>query len=66
MDVTELDEIRTLWESKYPSVTATLWSNEDGTKFHGMMRTSEQNLDIWADTIGELISLGEEFLRKVL
>ncbi len=65
MDVTELDEIRTLWESKYPSVTATLWSNEDGTKYHGMMRTSQVNIDIWADTISELIAQGEAFLRGV-
>lgn len=66
MEVTELDEIKTLWDSKYPNVMTTLWSNEDGTKYHGTMRTSEHHLDIWADTIGDLISQGEAFLRKVI
>jgi hypothetical protein len=65
MEVTELDEIRILWESKYPNVTVTLWSNQDGNEHYGMMTTLEGSIGLRADTIGDLISQGESFLRKV-
>lgn len=65
MIVTELKEIKDYWGKKYPNVFITLYSNEDQTKFFGKMMGAQDNVDLQADTIGELISQGEAFLRKV-
>lgn len=62
---TELEEIKDYWTKKYPNIYITLYSNEDGDKFFGKMMAAEVSLDLNADTIGELISQGESFLRKV-
>ena len=65
MTVTELDEIRRYWSKKYPNVLVTLYANEDCTKYFGKMMGCEANEDLTADTIGDLISQGEAFLRKL-
>jgi len=65
MIATELREIKDYWTNKYPNIFITLYSNEDGTKFFGKMMGAEDNIDLSADTIGELISQGEAFLRKL-
>ncbi len=65
MKSTELREIREYWANKYPNVDVTLYTNEDGTKYLGKMITSNCSFDLHADTIGDLISQGESFLRKV-
>jgi hypothetical protein len=64
MEATELQEIKDYWESKYPHVDIRLWSNEDRTKHYGHMLMHSSNINFEADTVGQLISLGEEFLRK--
>ena len=61
----ELQELKDYWSKKYPTILVNLWSNQDGTKHFGMMMASEQNVDLSADTIGELISQGEAFLRQL-
>ncbi len=63
--VTELQEIKDYWTHKYPTIFITLYSNEDGTRYFGKMMAHDCSIDLSADTIGELISQGEGFLRKV-
>ena len=65
MLVNELQEIKDYWEKKYPNIYITLYANEDGVKFFGKMMAHDCSLDLHADTIGELISQGESFLRKI-
>lgn len=65
MSATELEEIRHYWNKKYPTIYISLWANEDGNKFFGRMNGSEENINLTADTIGELIGQGEAFLRKL-
>lgn len=65
MIATELQEIKDYWSKKYPNIYITLYSNEDGTKLYGKMMAHDCSFDLHADTIGELISQGEVFLRKV-
>lgn len=62
----ELQEIRLMWQQKYPEVFITLWANEDSTHFYGKMACREKVKDLNADSIAALISVGEEFLRKVI
>jgi hypothetical protein len=50
---------------KYPNVDITLYPRSDGGKYCGKMRTYDANFDLQADTVGELISQGESFLRKI-
>ncbi len=61
----DLSEIKDYWRKKYPNVLVNLWTNQDGDKYYGMMMASEQNVDLSADTLGQLIAQGEAFLRKV-
>ncbi len=65
MKVTDLQEIAAYWNKKYPAVMVRLFSNTEGDKFFGRMNAYNESLDLNADTIGELISQGETFLRKV-
>jgi hypothetical protein len=65
MMMAELQEIQDYWSNKYPHIFITLYSNEDNTRFFGKMMAYECSVDLQADTIGELISQGESFLRKV-
>lgn len=62
---TELDDIKTYWLNKYPFIEVKLWNNEDETKYFGQMIKHDSNINFQADTVGELINLGEQFLRKV-
>ena len=63
MDQTELEKIRLYWMKKYPGVDVRLWSNEYGTKHFGQMVDSQRVENFSADTIGQVISMGEKFLR---
>ena len=65
MEVTDLKEIRDYWTKKYPTVDVILWGNNDNGKFFGKMMAHNSSIDLLADTVGELISQGENFLRKV-
>lgn len=65
MKSTELKELQEFWGTKYPNVTVTLWENESLSNYFGKMRTQNSCQDLSAATIGELISQGEIFLRKV-
>lgn len=60
----ELDEIKDYWSRKYPNVLVTLWSSNDGEHFYGKMMYRGSMADIKADSIGNLISQGEIFLRN--
>lgn len=64
-EVKELKEIREYWAKKYPGIDISLYRNQDGTKYYGKMHAYESSFDINADTIGELISQGESFLRRM-
>jgi hypothetical protein len=64
MIVTELNEIKDYWHKKYPHVDVNLWINEGSGKYFGMMRGRTTSIDLSADTIGDLISQGEAYLRK--
>lgn len=65
MEATDLQDIRDYWRKKYPHVSIMLYPSRDDGKFCGTMMTHNQNHYLKADTIGELISQGEIFLRKV-
>lgn len=65
MIATELKEIRDYWSNKYPNVAITLYPKADGGKYCGKMMTHNSSFDLSADTVGELISQGESFLRQV-
>ena len=65
MATTDLQEIKDYWKKKYPNVAISLYPKEDNGKYCGMMMTHNDNFEIQADTIGELINQGESFLRKV-
>lgn len=65
MIAAELQEIKSYWNKKYPTIFITLYANESGDKFFGKMMGAEDNVDLSASTIGELISQGEAFLRKI-
>lgn len=65
MKSTELNELLNYWAKKYPSVDVVIWENAGPNKFFGKMRTQNKCQDLSAGTIGELISQGEIFLRKV-
>ena len=62
---TELQEIRAYWMTKYPNVDISLYPRSESGKYCGKMTTHNSSYDLNADTIGELISQGETFLRKV-
>lgn len=65
MIVPELKEIKDYWNKKYPNIFITLYTNQDGNKYFGKMMGAEDNIDLQANTIGELISQGEAFLRTL-
>ena len=65
MAQTELEEIKSYWEKKFPLIDIRLWSNDDDTKFFGQIMSNAGNEHFQAETIGELISQGEQYLRKV-
>ncbi len=65
MEVAELQNIKNYWTKKYPTVDVALWTNEFGTKFYGRMSSYDRGVDLSADTLGELISKGEAFLRTM-
>jgi hypothetical protein len=64
MEEMELKEIREYWTNKYPQIGITLYGKSGNGKYCGRMMTHNSSLDLSADTIGELISQGESFLRK--
>lgn len=66
MEAIDLKEIKDYWSKKYPNVLVNLWSNEYLTKFFGRMTASNESIDLNADSIGDLISQGESFLRRVV
>lgn len=61
----ELKEIKDYWNKKYPNVIITLFPHQEGDKFFGNMMGGTEKAHISAHTIGELISQGEAFLRKL-
>jgi hypothetical protein len=65
MTATDLQEIKDYWTQKYPHVAITLYPTHDDGKYRGRMMTHNDSFDLQADTVGELISQGESFLRKV-
>jgi hypothetical protein len=65
MEATELQEIKERWESKFPDILITLYPKSDNGKYCGKMLTQNECFNLNADTIAELISQGESFLRKV-
>jgi hypothetical protein len=66
MEVTDFQEIKEYWTNKYPNVAITLYPTHGDGKYRGKMMTHNESFDLQADTIGELISQGESFLRKVM
>jgi len=61
----ELRDLKEYWNEKYPNVLTVLWSNQEGDMYYGKMMAHEKTGELAASTIGELISQGEAFLRKV-
>lgn len=65
MSATDLQEIKDYWTKKYSNVAITLYPTHGDGKYRGKMMTHNESFDLQADTIGEFISQGESFLRKV-
>lgn len=65
MAKTELEEIKEYWNKKYPQVVITLFSDDSKKKYFGKMTSYDSFINIQAETIGDLINQGENFLRKV-
>lgn len=65
MIATELKEIKDYWTKKYPNVLVTLYPCHGDGKYRGKMMGAQETVDLSADTVGELISQGEAFLRKL-
>lgn len=65
MAQTELEDIKSYWEKKYPHISIILYPRPENGIYCGKMMTHGESFDLRADTIGELISQGEKFLRKV-
>ncbi len=63
--MTELEELKDYWAKKYPHISVTLYPRFENGKYCGKMMTHNSSIDLSADTIGELISQGESFLRTV-
>lgn len=66
MIATELQEIKEYWDNKYPHVLVTLYPCHGDGKYRGKMIAPNGTLDLNADTIGQLISQGEQFLRNAI
>ncbi len=60
----ELKEIRDYWVKKYPNVDIVFYPRLDDGKYRGKMTAYHSGLSLQADTVGELISQGEKFLRE--
>lgn len=58
-------EIKEYWTKKYPNISVSLWENKEESRFFGKMMSANDSFDIRATSIGELISQGESFLRRV-
>ena len=65
MEVTELQEIKDYWMGKYPHITVMFYPRAENGKYCGKMMAYNESFDLRADTIGELISQGESFLRRM-
>jgi hypothetical protein len=61
----DLKEVQIYWQKKYPKVHVTLWENEEGSEFYGVMMGPNESSNLKASTIGELIAQGEIFLRTL-
>lgn len=64
MESEDLKEIKAYWEDKYPNIHIVLFPKLENGKFGGKMMSHDSTFDLMADTIGELISQGESFLRS--
>lgn len=64
MTATDLEDIKEYWANKYPHVAITLYPKHADGRYRGKMMTNNESLDLLADTIGELINQGEDFLRR--
>jgi hypothetical protein len=62
---TELIDLMEYWTKKYPNIHVSIYPHTEGQKYFGRMTTHSTSFDLSADTIGELISQGESFLRTV-
>lgn len=65
MIATELDRIKGYWTKKYPSIDVRLWSHPDNSKYYGQIINYDNTENFNANTIGELINLGENYLRAL-
>lgn len=63
--MTDLEELKDYWIGKYPHVNVNLWHQQDINKYWGIMFMESAKANLCADTIGELISQGEIFLRSI-
>ena len=61
-----LKELKLYWSKKYPTILITLW--EDAVKgiYVGRLQSNKEQSVIKSDSIGDLISQGESFLRRNL
>jgi hypothetical protein len=59
----EVAQLKEYWGKKYPHVNLILWANDEGNRFVCKMSSASKSLDVSCETLGELISKGEEFLR---
>jgi hypothetical protein len=65
MEATELKEIKEYWGKKYPQVVISLQKSQYDGRYRANMMTNNDSIDFQAETVDELISQGESFLRRL-
>lgn len=61
----DIKDLKTYWTKKYPQVDVNIWDRYDKDGYVGSISHNGERADISADTLGQLIIKGEDFLRKV-
>lgn len=64
MQSKDLIEIKTYWNKKYPHINVKLYDDGKGTEFFGNIVHAGESINLSANTIGELIAQGENFIRR--
>lgn len=63
--MTELQELKSYLQSRYPQSFVHLWANEDETKFFGMLGYLCHHVELGSDTLGGLTSQCDNFFRRI-
>lgn len=60
-----LSEVRRYWIQKYPNVYVSIWEDKVKEKYRGLLSSCGSSRAIHAESVGEFILKGEEFIREM-